>query len=116
MWIARSLTVCVPSSRLINSFEKVRPGIKPRFFNQKTAAKDPEKKMPSTQAKPISRVRKGWKPHSQLFMRQGMAETHELGCDVFQRPVCLLLDTRDCISSANLSEPYLEETHCSPSP
>jgi len=53
------LTVCVPSSRLINSFENVNPGINPLFFNQNIAAKDPEKKMPSTQAKPIRRVRNG---------------------------------------------------------
>ena len=30
------------------SLEKVRPGIMPRFFSQKMAQKDPEKKMPST--------------------------------------------------------------------
>ena len=53
------LTVCVPSSRLINSFENVNPGIKPRFFNQKMAAKEPEKKMPSTQAKATSLTRNG---------------------------------------------------------
>ena len=30
--------------------EKVKPGIKPRFFNQKIEAKEPEKKIPSTAA------------------------------------------------------------------
>ncbi|AKU37468.1 ORF_053L [Scale drop disease virus] len=46
---------CKPSSRLINSFENVNPGIKPRFFNQNMAANDPEKKMPSTTANATSR-------------------------------------------------------------
>ena len=40
-----------PSSLEINSLEKVRPGISPRFFNQKMAANEPEKKIPSTAAK-----------------------------------------------------------------
>ncbi|KAH3680048.1 hypothetical protein WICPIJ_008429 [Wickerhamomyces pijperi] len=40
-----------PSSRQINSLEKVKPGIKPLFFNQKMEAKEPEKKIPSTAAK-----------------------------------------------------------------
>ena len=43
-------SVCSPSSRLMSSLEKVRPGMRPRFFSQKMAANDPEKKMPSTQA------------------------------------------------------------------
>jgi len=40
-----------PSSLEINSLEKVRPGISPRFFIQKIAANEPEKKIPSTAAK-----------------------------------------------------------------
>ena len=55
------LTVCVPSSRLINSLEKVNPGIKPLFFNQNIAAKLPEKNMPSTHANATSRTRKGYR-------------------------------------------------------
>ena len=47
-------SVCRPSSLEINSFEKVNPGIKPRFLSQKIAANDPEKKMPSTDAKAIT--------------------------------------------------------------
>jgi hypothetical protein len=39
------------SSLDISSLLKVRPGINPRFFNQKIAAKLPEKKIPSTAAK-----------------------------------------------------------------
>jgi hypothetical protein len=35
----------------MSSFEKVRPGMRPRFLSQKMAAKDPEKNIPSTQAK-----------------------------------------------------------------
>ena len=35
----------------MSSFEKVSPGIFPRFFSQKMAAKEPEKKIPSTAAK-----------------------------------------------------------------
>ena len=45
----------MPSSRDINSFEKVKPGIKPRFFNQNIEQNAPEKKIPSTAAKAISR-------------------------------------------------------------
>ena len=48
-------SVCIPSSRLMSSLEKVRPGISPRFLSQKMDAKDPEKKMPSTAAKAMSR-------------------------------------------------------------
>ena len=47
-------SVCIPSSLLISSFEKVSPGIRPRFFIQKIAQKLPEKKMPSTHAKATS--------------------------------------------------------------
>jgi hypothetical protein len=39
--------------------ENVNPGINPRFLSQNMAAKEPEKKMPSTQAKATRRVRKG---------------------------------------------------------
>lgn len=35
----------------MSSLEKVSPGIRPLFFNQNIAAKDPEKKIPSTAAK-----------------------------------------------------------------
>ena len=47
-------SVCMPSSREMSSLEKVRPGMSPRFFNQKMAANDPLKKMPSTAAKATS--------------------------------------------------------------
>jgi len=47
-------SVCIPSSREINSFEKVRPGMRPRFFSQKIAQKLPEKNMPSIAAKAMS--------------------------------------------------------------
>jgi hypothetical protein len=46
--------VCIPSSLLINSFENVKPGINPLFFNQKIAQKLPEKKIPSTHANATS--------------------------------------------------------------
>lgn len=39
----------------MSSLENVRPGIKPLFFNQKIAAKEPEKKIPSTAAKATTR-------------------------------------------------------------
>ena len=35
---------CMPSSREMSSFEKVRPGIRPRFFSQKMAQKEPEER------------------------------------------------------------------------
>ncbi len=44
---------CNPSSLLMSSFEKVKPGINPRFFSQKIEANDPEKNMPSTTANAI---------------------------------------------------------------
>ncbi|KAF3610584.1 hypothetical protein DY000_02047407 [Brassica cretica] len=40
-----------PSSREINSLEKVKPGMSPRFLSQKIEQKLPEKKIPSEQAK-----------------------------------------------------------------
>lgn len=50
-----SQTACrtwhITSSLLISSLEKVSPGIRPLFFSQNIAAKEPEKKMPSTAAK-----------------------------------------------------------------
>ena len=49
---------CKASSRLMRSLEKVRPGIRPRFFNQNIAAKEPEKKIPLTTAKATSLVAK----------------------------------------------------------
>jgi len=47
-----------PSSRLIISLLKHKPGIRPRFFSQKIAQKEPEKKMPSTAANAIMRSAK----------------------------------------------------------
>jgi hypothetical protein len=44
----------MPSSLLISSFEKHKPGIRPLFFIQKIAQKEPEKNIPSTQAKPTN--------------------------------------------------------------
>mmetsp|Transcript_44410 Transcript_44410/g.144155 ORF Transcript_44410/g.144155 Transcript_44410/m.144155 type:complete len:213 (+) Transcript_44410:404-1042(+) len=49
---------CSPSSREMSSFEKVRPGISPRFLSQKMEQKEPEKKMPSTTAKAMRRSAK----------------------------------------------------------
>lgn len=46
------------SSREINSLLCVKPGINPRFFIQKIAAKLPEKNIPSTAAKAIRRSAK----------------------------------------------------------
>lgn len=67
------LTVCVPSSRLINSLENVKPGMRPRFFNQKTAAKEPEKKMPSTQANATKRTLNGYS--SVQSLRRGWVDS-----------------------------------------
>jgi len=44
---------CSPLSRLISSLLKQSPGIRPRFFNQKMAQKEPKKNMPSTVANAI---------------------------------------------------------------
>jgi hypothetical protein len=41
----------MPSSWLMSLFEKVRAGIKPHFFGQKTDANEPEKKLRSMAAK-----------------------------------------------------------------
>ena len=53
LYIKQAKSQCRPSSRLMSSFEKVSPGISPLFFSQKIAAKEPEKKIPSTAAKAI---------------------------------------------------------------
>lgn len=50
--------MCMPSSLEINSFEKVRPGIRPLFLIQKIAQKLPEKKIPSIAAKATMRSAK----------------------------------------------------------
>ncbi len=42
-----------PSSWLINSLLKLRPGMRPRFLSQNITQKEPEKKMPSTVANAI---------------------------------------------------------------
>ena len=72
-------SVCMPSSRLISSFEKVRPGMSPRFFIQNMEAKEPEKNIPSTAAKAMRRSAKverwseiHFKAHSALRLMQGM--------------------------------------------
>lgn len=58
LYSRQAKSVCIPSSLLINSLEKVRPGIKPLFFNQNIAQKLPEKKIPSTAAmQPVSQQR-----------------------------------------------------------
>lgn len=54
LYIKHAKSVCIPSSLLINSLEKVRPGISPRFLTQKIAQKDPEKNMPSIAANAIN--------------------------------------------------------------
>ena len=51
-------SVWSPSSLEMSSLEKVSPGMRPRFFSQKMAANDPEKKMPSTHAKAMIRSAK----------------------------------------------------------
>jgi hypothetical protein len=47
---------CSPSSRLISSLLMQSLGIRPHFFNQKMAQKEPEKNTPSTAASAIIRV------------------------------------------------------------
>lgn len=42
----------------MSSFEKVRPGMIPLFFNQNIAANEPEKNIPSTAANAIRRCLK----------------------------------------------------------
>ena len=51
-------SVWSPSSLEMSSLENVSPGMRPRFFSQKMAANDPEKKMPSTHAYAITRSAK----------------------------------------------------------
>ncbi|PRD20444.1 UNVERIFIED_CONTAM: uncharacterized protein NCL1_54612 [Trichonephila clavipes] len=66
---------CSPSSRLINLLLNVNPGINSRFFNQKIAEKEPEKKIPSTAAKATNRFAKDgfciqFNAHSAFFLKQ----------------------------------------------
>lgn len=72
-------SVCIPSSLLISSLENVSPGIRPRFFSQNIAAKQPEKNMPSTAAKATKRSAKvermseiHRRAHSALCLTHGM--------------------------------------------
>mmetsp|Transcript_26167 Transcript_26167/g.66464 ORF Transcript_26167/g.66464 Transcript_26167/m.66464 type:complete len:213 (-) Transcript_26167:457-1095(-) len=72
---------CRPSSRLMSSFEKVRPGMRPRFLSQKMAQNEPEKKMPSTHAKASRRCANGafdeihLSAHAALACTAGTCET-----------------------------------------
>lgn len=97
--------MCIPSSLEISSLENVSPGIKPRFLSQKIEAKDPvssfdermtdatsnlvrmenvpEKKIPSTAAKAISRSPKiersseiHLRAQSAFFLMQGTGESN----------------------------------------
>ena len=54
-YVAQAKSQCSPSSREINSLEKVSPGIKPRFLSQKMAQNEPLKKIPSTAANATKR-------------------------------------------------------------
>ncbi|AGE49027.1 hypothetical protein ATCVBr0604L_043R [Acanthocystis turfacea Chlorella virus Br0604L] len=47
-----------PSSRLMNSLERPRPGMSPRFRSQKMAQNDPENRRPSTHTHATSRSAK----------------------------------------------------------
>jgi len=68
----------MPSSLEINSFEKVRPAIKPLFFSQKIAQNEPEKKIPSIQANATILSAKGLsapihlRAHSAFWVTEGM--------------------------------------------
>jgi hypothetical protein len=53
-WSKHAKSQCSPSSLLINSFEKVKPGINPRFLSQNIAQNEPEKNIPSTAANATS--------------------------------------------------------------
>ena len=71
---------CIPSSRDMSSLDVASPGISPRFFNQKIAQNDPEKKIPSTAAKATSRSAKlayfalvHRSAHSAFFLTTGAA-------------------------------------------
>ena len=68
-----------PSSREMSSLEKVSPGMRPRFFSQNTAQKDPEKKIPSTTANATRRSGKDansalhhLSAHCAFFFTQGI--------------------------------------------
>jgi hypothetical protein len=45
----------IPLSRLMSSFEKHNPGMRPLFLSQKMVQKDPEKNIPPAAAKAIMR-------------------------------------------------------------
>jgi len=77
--IRQANSVCSPSSRAINSFEKHSPGIMPFCFTQKIAAKEVEKNIPSTAAKAIILEENGssllsihFKHHSAFALTDGI--------------------------------------------
>lgn len=82
--------MCNPSSREINSFEKVNPGIKERFFNQNIEQKLPEKKIPSTAEKAISLSLNFW-----LLLIHFIA----LKLTLVKIPLGLFVDNRDVSNS-----------------
>mmetsp|Transcript_78952 Transcript_78952/g.190910 ORF Transcript_78952/g.190910 Transcript_78952/m.190910 type:complete len:216 (-) Transcript_78952:536-1183(-) len=94
---------CMPSSREISSFEKVSPGMRPRFLSQKSEQKAPEKKMPSTAAKATSRSPKldsspiQRRAQSALRLTQG---TSVMAC-------CSRTLSAGSVMNASISRPYV---------
>ena len=58
----------------------MRPGSKPRFFIQKMAQNELEKKMPSTTAKATNRAAKDWDDKVHFCAHSAFAETHGIVC------------------------------------
>ena len=75
-YVKQAKSQCNPSSREINSFEKAKPGIKPRFLSQKMAQNEPLKKMPSTAAKATIRCAK-----DRWAKEEGVGEGADVGGD-----------------------------------
>ncbi|KAL2455577.1 Uncharacterized protein Adt_47206 [Abeliophyllum distichum] len=77
----RKIAVLTFVSQYYNSFEKVKPGINPRFFNQNIEQKLPEKNISSTQAKASKRSANDSEPsihqnaHLAFCCTRGMVST-----------------------------------------
>ena len=99
-------SVCKPSSREINSFEKVRPGMRPRFLSQKIDAYDAKKSSSQWQNESEHRCDNTYERSREKDSLDGGKRNQTLSKgaasvrDPLQSPISLFGDTRNCKGNA----------------
>ena len=99
-------SVCIPSSRLISSFEKHKPGMRPFPLIQKMEANEDEKNIPSTAANATSRRGKlalGFWIH--FWVQELLALIHGIVSIALRRWDCSL----ESVTSVDKSAAYISE-------